>query len=342
MRWLAALLALSLVAVGCSDDKNDGPVTLRLVTHDSFAVSDDVIASFTEATGIKVKIVASGDAGAALNQSIVNRRHPLGDVFFGVDNTFLTRALDADLFVRYASAALAQVDDRWELDKDHRVTPIDHGDVCVNYDKSAFPTRPPSSFDDLVSPADKGKLVVENPATSSPGLAFLLSTVAEYGETGWQAYWKKLRANGVSVANGWEEAYNQSFSGGSGQGDKPMVVSYSTSPPAEVVFADPQPKEAPTGVVTATCFGQVELAGILRHSKHQAESRKLIDFMLSKRFQEDMPLQMFVFPVLDGAKLPDAFVEHAAKVDHPLSVPSDEIDKNRERWIEEWTSIVLG
>jgi thiamine transport system substrate-binding protein len=339
---MAALLALSMIAVGCSDDANDGPVTLRLVTHDSFAVSDDVLAEFTDATGINVKIVASGDAGAALNQSIVNRRHPLGDVFFGVDNTFLTRALDADLFVPYAPAALDEVDDRYELDPKHRVTPIDHGDVCVNYDKEAFPSGAPSTLDDLVASPAKGKLVVENPATSSPGLAFLLATIAEYGENGWQGYWKKLRANGVEVANGWEEAYYQSFSGGSGAGDKPLVVSYSTSPPAEVVFADPQPAEAPTGVATSTCFEQVELAGVLRHSKHQAEARKLIDFMLSRRFQEDMPLQMFVFPVLDGAALPDAFVKHAATVDHPLSVPSGDIDRNRERWIEEWTTIVLG
>jgi thiamine transport system substrate-binding protein len=338
MKKLLVLLVACVIAAGCSDAKDDGHVTLRLVTHDSFAVSDDVLHAFTKETGIDVKIVASGDAGAVLNQSIVNRRHPLGDVLFGVDNTFLTRALDADLFLPYSPPALAGVDRAYDLDAEHRVVPIDHGDVCVNYDKSRYPD-PPSSFDDIAK--QKGALVVENPATSSPGLAFLLATIAKYGEDGWQAYWRTLRRNGVEVVDGWEQAYEQSFSGGSGAGDKPLVVSYSTSPPAEVVYADPPIDDAPTGVVTSTCFEQIELAGVLRHTKHEAEARRFVDFLLSKRFQEDMPLEMFVFPVLDGARVPDEFTKYAPRVAHPLSLPSDEIDANRDRWIEEWSDIVL-
>lgn len=343
MRWMAALLlAVGLVASGCSEkDSGDKPVTLRLFTHDSFAASDAVMKSFTESTGIKVKIVMSGDAGAALNQAIVNKRHPLGDVFFGVDNTFLTRALKAGIFEPYTSPALDDVPSKYQLDPTHRVTPIDHGEVCVNYDKAKVGT-PPSSLDDLTASDRKNELVMENPATSSPGLAFLLATIAKYGESGWQDYWRKLKANGVEVVNGWEEAYEQSFSGGSGKGDKPLVVSYSTSPPAEVVFAEKPLTDAPTGVMTDSCFEQIETAGVLRYGKHKDEARKLVDFMLSRRFQEDMPLQMFVFPVVRGAALPDAFTKYAAKVDHPLSIPAKEIDANRERWIDAWTKIVVG
>jgi thiamine transport system substrate-binding protein len=342
MRWIAALLALGLIAGGCSKDDDNGPVTVRLVTHDSFAVSEKVLQSFTESTGIKVKIVASGDAGAALNQSIVNRRHPLGDLFFGVDNTFLTRALKADLFEPYTSPALDDVPSTYQLDAQHRVTPIDHGEVCVNYDKEKVGSAPPRTFDDLVSKDHENQLVVENPATSSPGLAFLLATIATFGEDGWQDYWRQLKANGVEVVNGWEEAYDQSFSGGSGAGDKPLVVSYSTSPPAEVVFAEKPLDDAPTGVMTSTCFGQIETAGVFRYAKHKDAARQLIDFMLSKRFQEDMPLQMFVFPVVRGAEEPVEFTKYAAKVEHPLSIPAQEIDANRDRWITEWTKIVLG
>jgi len=343
MRWMAALLALCLIAGGCSKNDNEkGPVTLRLVTHDSFAASEKVLKSFTQETGIKVKVVMNGDAGAALNSSIVNRRHPLGDMFFGVDNTFLTRALKADLFEPYTSPALAEVPKAYQLDSKHRVTPIDHGDVCINYDKAKVGTSPPSTFKDLVSKEHKNQLVVENPATSSPGLVFLLSTIAKYGENGWQDYWRKLKANGVEVVNGWEEAYEQSFSGGSGKGDKPLVVSYSTSPPAEVVFAEKPLNDAPTGVMTSTCFEQIELAGVFRYAKHKDAARQFVDFMLSRRFQEDMPLQMFVYPVLNGAKVPDEFTKYAPTVDHPLSIPAKEIDANRDRWIAEWTKIVLG
>lgn len=346
-RIVAIAVVLGFVAAACGGGKSSSsgkPVELKLVTHDSFAATKAVLADFERASHTTVKLVQLGDAGAALNQVILSKNKPLGDAFFGIDNTFLTRGLDAGVFVPYQSPALKNVDKTYDLDSQHRVTPIDHGDVCVNYDKKFFAgghTAPPASFEDLTAPALKGKFVVENPATSSPGLAFLLGTIAHFGENGWQDYWRKLRANGVQVAAGWEEAYNQSFSGGSGKGAKPLVVSYASSPPAEVVFADPKPADSPVGVMTSTCFQQVEFAGVLRGAAHQREAQKLVDFMLSKRFQEDMPLQMYVFPVIQGAALPDVFVKYAAVAANPLRVPAADIGRNRDRWISQWTAIVL-
>ncbi|HYD10655.1 MAG TPA: thiamine ABC transporter substrate-binding protein, partial [Acidimicrobiales bacterium] len=296
------------------------------------------LAAFTEESGIEVELVPSGDAGQVVNRSVLNADNPLGDVLFGIDNTFLTRALEADIFVPHESPRLDVVDDRFELDPaEHRVTPIDHGEVCVNFDKSSG--EPPASFDELLDRA--GDLVVENPATSSPGLAFLLATIAEYGEDGWQDWWRAAADAGVTVTSGWEEAYYTAFSGGSGEGDKPLVVSYATSPPVEVVFADPPVDDAPTGVVTSTCFEQIEMAGILRGTEHEEEAGQLIDFLLGDAFQADIPLQMYVFPVVD-VELPEVFTEHAAIVESPLSMSPAEIDEGRERWIDEWTSIVLG
>lgn len=344
-RLLLLLVAVALLAAACGGDGDGGggdAVTLRLVTHDSFAVSEEVLDAFTAETGIGVQLVPSGDAGEVLNLSILNRDDPLGDVLFGVDNTFLTRALDADLFVPYESPRLEGVDERYILDEEHRVTPIDHGEVCVNYDREVYGDAPPRTFEDLAAPSERGRLVVEHPATSSPGLAFLLATITAFGVDGWQDYWRQLKDNDVRVATGWEEAYNQAFSGGAGTGDRPLVVSYASSPPAEVVFADPQPAEAPTGVVEETCFEQIELAGILRGTEHEGEAGELIDFLLSEDFQGDMPLQMFVFPVVEGVALPDAFVEHAAVVEEPLRMDRELLDRNRERWIDEWTAIVLG
>jgi thiamine transport system substrate-binding protein len=318
--------------------------TITLVTHDSFAVSKPVLAAFTRATGITVRVLPSGDAGVALNQAILSKDHPIGDLLFGVDNTFLSRALDEHIFEPYTSPELARVPAAYQLDPTHHATPIDHGDVCVNDDTKWFADHhvdPPTTLDDLTKPVYKGKLVVENPATSSPGLAFLLATIDRYGEAGWRHYWEQLRANDVQVVNGWEEAYNGDFSAGEGNGDRPLVVSYASSPPAAVYYADPRPKTSPIGTVLDTCFSQTEFVGILRGTEHAAAARKLVDFMLSRRFQEDVPLQMFVFPVRDDAKLPPVFTKFAEVAAHPATIPPTTIGEHREQWIDQWTDTVL-
>ncbi len=316
------------------------------MTHDSFAVSDDVLAEFEGEHGARVRVLRAGDAGSMVNQAILAREAPLADVLYGVDNAFLSRALEADIFTPYAPSLVETVPHELVLDPDFRATPIDYGDVCLNYDRSAFTSLPPpSTLDDLADPAYRGMLVVQNPATSSPGLAFLLATVARFGEEGdytWRDYWTDLRANDVLVSAGWEDAYYGSFSGGSGEGERPIVVSYATSPVAEVVFADPVPSEAPTGVLEDGCFRQVEFAGVLRgRPGAQRLAQALVDFMLDVRFQEDVPLNMFVFPANGQADVPPEFAEHAAAIDEPLTMDPAVIDAGRERWIEEWTDVVL-
>jgi thiamine transport system substrate-binding protein len=324
--------------------------TVTLVSHDSFSASPSVLKEFTKETGYTVKVLKSGDAGAALNKEILTKGSPQGDVFFGVDNTLLSRALDNGLFTPYEAKGLDQVEASARLDKDkHRVTPIDTGDICINYDKKYFADKklaPPQSFDDLIKPRYRNLLVTENAATSSPGLGFLLGTVARYGEGGWQGYWKKLKANGVQVVDGWEQAYNESFSGSAGgkkaKGDRPLVVSYASSPPVEVLFAKPQPKEAPTGVSTGTCFRQTEFAGLLEGAKNEAGGKALLDFLISKKFQADMPLNMFVNPVVKDVALPEIFTKFGATVDKPEAVAPDKIAANREQWIQSWTSLVVN
>ena len=217
--------------------------------------------------------------------------------------------------------------------------------MCVNYDKAYFDEHDlalPATLDDLVEPAYADLLVVENPATSSPGLAFLLASIEAFGEDGWDEWWTKLRENGVEVVDGWEEAYNGSFSGGgASEGTRPLVVSYASSPPAEVVYADPPVDEPPTGVVEDSCYRQVEGAGILAGTDHEAEAGQLIDFLLSERVQADVPLSMFVFPARSGVDLPEVFVEHAAQPTDVFELPADDIDANREEWIDRWTDLVL-
>jgi thiamine transport system substrate-binding protein len=308
-----------------------------------------VLKEFTKQTGYTVKVLRGGDAGAAVNQAILTKDHPQGDVFFGVDNTLLSRALDNGLFTPYAAKDLGQVPAGLQLDASgHRVTPIDSGDVCVNYDRAYFTAHklsPPATFADLVKPQYKNLLVTENAATSSPGLAFLLGSAATYGDTAWKTYWKQLKANGVEVVDGWEQAYDNRFSGSSAgkkaKGDKPLVVSYASSPPAEVVGVTPAPAQSPVGVSTGTCFRQIEFAGLLHGAKNTAGGKALIDFLLSRTFQEDMPLQMYVDPVRKDATEPKVFTKYGAKITHPTTLAPDKIAAKRDEWVKAWSSIVL-
>jgi thiamine transport system substrate-binding protein len=339
---LVPVLAALSVSCGGGDEK---PTSVVLVTHDSFVVSDDVKEAFERESGLRLRVLQSGDAGEMLSKALLTAGNPQGDVLFGVDNNLLSRALDGDLLDAYESPALEGVDEQYVLDPEQRVTPIDHGEVCLNYDKTWFAERqipPPKSLEDLVQSQYEDLLVVENPATSTPGLAFLLATVAHFGEDGWEKYWRSLRANGVLVVDGWEEAYSARFSGAAGSsGNRPIVVSYASSPPAEVIFRTPKPADAPTAVLEDSCFRQVEFAGVLRGARNENGARKLVDFMLSERFQEDIPLSMFVFPVNPAADLPPEFARFAVIPKSPLELSPEEIGANRDRWVREWTSIVL-
>lgn len=321
------------------------PTELVIMTHDSFAVSDGVIQEFETKHNAKVTILKSGDAGAALNKAILSKDAPLADVFYGVDNTFLSRALDAGIFESYASPMLEFIPDEYRIDQKNRALPVDYGDVCLNYSKSFFSKNDlplPTTLDDLLKPEYKDMLVVENPATSSPGLAFLLATIQKYGDPGYLDYWKALRENGVVVVDGWETAYYTNFSGSAGFGPQPLVVSYSSSPAAEVVFATTELSDSPTGSINApgTCFRQIEFAGILAGTKNQALAEAFIDFMLDVQFQEGMPLSMFVYPVNAKATVPEVFSSYGQPASEPAYAP-ESLDQNRDRWIQDWTNTVL-
>ena len=331
--------AVALTAESVASADTDG-VTVRLVTHDSFAVTEGLFDTFTADTGITVDLVAGGDAGEVVSRAILTAGEPEADVMFGIDNTFLQRGLDADLFVAYESVHLDVVPDEFELDASHRVTPIDFGDVCVNYWTEAMPDGVgPAGLDDLTKPEFASAFVTEDPEASSPGFAFLLATIAAYGEDGWEDYWQQLVDGGVSVVTGWNEAYNGEFIAGGG--DRSLVTSYASSPVAEVLFSDPPVDTPPTGVVLDGCWRQVEFAGILTGTEHPEAAAKLIDFMLSETFQADIPLNMFVSPVSSDVELPEVFTANLAVPTRTLSLPPGDIEANRAAWTERWAEIVL-
>ena len=358
-RLLLGAVVVAVLAAACSSSNDTATSTgtspggsapaggvVRLVTHDSFNVSDAVLAEFTAETGLEVEVLREGDAVAMVNKAILTKDNPEGDVLFGIDNNTVSRALDEGLFQAGSTAGLDRVPDEFELDPDGRVVPVDYGDVCLNYDVEYFAgagVAPPDALEDLTAPEYRDLTVVENPATSTPGFAFLLATIATFGEEGgaWQQYWSSLRDNGVLVVDGWEQAYVGSFSGGSGEGDRPIVVSYASSPPYEVANAETPPAEAPTKVVESSCFRQIELAGVLSGAANPTGGQQLVDFLLGDAFQADIPEQMYVYPVVEGTPLPEAFTKYASVPSGSLSMPADEIGANRDEWVEAWTTTVL-
>jgi len=341
----AALFCLVFVISACGKAEQASK-TLTILTHDSFNVSEEVVKAFEQENGVSLVFIKSGDAGAALNRAILTKKSRQADVFYGVDNTFLSRAIEEDIFEPYTSPLVSNVGEVFLAGTAGVATPIDYGDVCINYDIAWFSSRNlplPSSLDDLLRPEYRDLLVVENPATSSPGLAFLLATIAEYGEQGYLDYWQGLKANGGVVVTDWNTAYYTNFSGSSGRGLQPLVVSYASSPAAEVIYAAIGVISAPTASIIGrnTCFRQVEYAGILKGTKQQPLAQKFIDFMLDTRFQEDLPLQNFVYPVNRSAVLPAEFTLYAQVPAEPASLDPEVIAANRDKWIQAWTEVVL-
>lgn len=336
----AAILLFVYLMTACRSE----PDTLTVMTHDSFAISEDIHSAFEEEFGVQVEFIPSGDTGTSLNKAILSKGNPIADVFYGVDNTFLSRALEEDIFIPYQSPLLDEIPDRFELDQKYRALPVDFGDVCLNYDRLYFEEmgiKPPVSLDDLLAPEYSDLLVVQNPATSSPGLAFLFTTIGQFGEGDYLNFWNGLVENGVHIVNDWESAYYGDFSRSGGS--HPIVVSYASSPAFELIYADPPLESPPTVAITSdgSCFRQIEFVGILDGTEKEDLARRWIDFMLSVKFQEDIPLQMYVFPVNQNAELDSVFIDHMDIPDSPVIISPEDIARNREKWIQEWTESVL-
>jgi thiamine transport system substrate-binding protein len=328
---MRTLLAASFVVAvtACSSSSSNSsidatPNEVTLLAYDAFTPQEGIFDAFTAATGAKVKVVTGGDSGVLISKAILTAGTPEGDVLWGLDNTLLSRAQKAELLTSYE--------------------PVDTGDICVNYDKQWFASRniaPPTSLEDLALPAYKNLLVVQDPVASSPGLGFLLGTIAHFGVDKWQNYWKSLKENGVRVSPDWTSAYTIDFSGSSGKGKYPLVISYGSSPPAEVLYAEKPIDTPPTAVIEPTCFRQTEYVGALRGTRNPNLAAQLISYLLDVPFQESMPLSLFVFPVNKKATLPDLFTKFAVAPKNPLTLDPTDIEKNRDAWLNSWREIIL-
>jgi thiamine transport system substrate-binding protein len=309
-----------------------------LATHDSWAAPKDLMKQFETSSNYKVSVQTNGDAGELTNKLVLTKDAPIADVVYGIDNTFATRALAAGVFQKYRSPEVTTT--QYDVPGGAQyLTPIDWGDVCVNVDDAWFSKHnltPPATLDDLVKPAYKNLFVAPGAATSSPGFAFLLATIAKYGDNGWQGYWKKLMSNGLKLTDDWTNAFEVDYTAGGGSGDRPIVVSYNSDP----VYSIPDGGTKPTThALLDTCFQQVEYAGVLTGAKNPAGAKAFIDFLASTPFQESLPANMYVFPVDPGAKLPVLWQKWAKPATNPLTVPADEITANRQQWLTQWSDI---
>jgi len=345
---VAVLAAASLTAcsaIGSSDEPSSsgGNGTVTLVTHDSFALSDGLLDAFTKKTGLTVKVVQPGDAGTLVNQLVLTKSAPLGDLAYGIDNSFASRAIDEGVVQSYVSKAPAAADAaQYAVEGSDALTAIDKGDVCINVDHAWFTAHQkpePATLEDLTKPEYKDLTVVPNAVTSSPGLAFLLATIGAFGEDGWQTYWTELKANGLQVADGWTDAYETDFSGGGGGGPRPIVLSYSSSPPFTVPKGGTEPT---TGALLDTCFRQVEYAGVLKGAANPTGAEKLLDYLLSDQVQADIPGSMYMYPVSSSVQLPADWASWAPLATDPFEVSPADITKNRADWLKQWSATVIG
>jgi thiamine transport system substrate-binding protein len=316
MKKIATLMASALLLAGCSPVQSNE--TLTLVAHDSFAISDELIQAFESETGLKLEIIRAGDAGSLTNRLVLTKESPIADVVFGIDNTFRGVADENQIIAG-------------------ELIEVNYSDVCFNYDIAWFESNkisPPNNFRDLVLPAYRGLTVVTNPLTSSPGLAFLGTTVSAFGEDGFEEYWQALKANDVKVASGWEEAYFTEFSGSAGAGNYPIVLSYSSSPAAEI-RAD---GSAGTAALLNDCFRQIEYVGVLKGTSNLSGSKALIDFLLDEPFQSSMPDYMYVYPVNASAGVPDAWEKFAPAASSTLGSELN-LEQGRVSWQQKWLAI---
>lgn len=335
----ALATACASLVLACATLSSAQAAELRVLTHSSFGVPKPLLKQFETDTGVKLVVSKAGDAGEMLNKLILTKASPIADVVYGIDNSLASKALGADVLDTYTGPAAS----RSSAVALPGLVPVDYGYVTVNYDKAWFAKSKlalPKTLDDLAQAPYAKLLVVQNPATSSPGYAFMLSTIGAMGEEKAFDWWGRMRANGVKVAKGWSEAYYTEFSRNGGK--YPLVVSYASSPAAEIFYAKEKLTEAPTGSLSLPggVFRQVEGVALVKGGKERAAAEKFVEFMRSPAVQQQMQTEMWMFPVEAGVARADVmkFAPEPTQFDSP---EGKDIAEKGAGWVARWTKVVL-
>lgn len=330
-KWgLLVILLLSLLFSGCFS----GPERpLTVYTYSSFppALIDDIVSHFREEYQVEVEFKAFSDTGPMLNQLAQEKEEPQADVVIGLDNNYLPKALDLGLLQPYKPQAADQIRPDVIFDPEFNLTPFDYGYVVFNYD-SARLGRVPTTHRELLDPFYQGKIIIENPLTSSPGQIFFLTTVALFGEDGYLDYWRALKKNLLTITPGWDEAYGIFTSG-----EAPLVLSYGASPVYHLLYEESERYKAL--VLDDGAYAQIEGVGIVNDTPYLKNAQKLVDYVLSPDFQALIPETQFMYPVRKDLELPASF-RVAARAERLFNLPPAEVAANLDRWLADWEQVM--
>ena len=302
---------------------------LTIYTYDSF-VSEwgpgPIIEKiFEEKHNADVEFVAVDSAATLLNKVILEGDTSKADIVLGLDMNLFDLAEQSGLFTSHNIKDINNLINlplKWETNK---FVPYNYGYFSFVYNEANLET-PPKSMDELIN-STNARIVIQDPRTSTPGLGLLTWMKALYGDKAGDE-WKKLNKKIISVTKGWTDAYYNFFMAG----EADMVLSYTTSPAAHIMFEERYD-------ILATTFEEgnyitIEFAGILSNSQNKDLANKFLNFMLSEEFQSVIPSTNIMYPVTNIKNLPEAF----DKLDVPnfIQIDPKEINKNKEKWIDEW------
>ncbi len=323
---------LNLAAGAQSEDKTNE--SLVIYTYDAFP--EELVESIknhfsTDGRMTEITVVRYQDTGALFNQLLLEKGHTKADLVIGLDNTYLAKAFEENLFLSYKPHDLQLVSPGLLVDPEYRVVPFDYGSITLNYDSSRLPF-PPKSWKELLDPKYEKQIILMNPGTSSPGRNFLLFTIAEFGEDGYLDFWKALKPNILTVTSGWSEGYGLYT-----QGEAPIVLSYDTSPAYHIYYENESRYK--NLIFDQRAYAVIEVAGVLRDAANPAAAKECIDFLVGKEFQELLPLTQIMYPVHPGATLPDAFTQ-AGRATSIVNMDEKLVAEKFNGWLTAWENVM--
>ena len=301
---------------------------LTVYTYDSFVSEWGpgplIEKAFEEKYSIDLELIAVDSAATLLNKVILEGSNTKADIILGLDMNLFNSAENSELFTAHN---LNNINEKLNLPIEWNseiFVPYNYGYFAFVYNNKKL-KNPPKSMDELLNITD-ARIVIQDPRTSTPGLGLLTWMKILYGENA-QENWSKLNKKIISVTKGWTDAYYNFFM--SGEAD--IVLSYSTSPAAHIMFEENYDISA--SIFEEGNYLSVEFAGILKSSKNKKVANIFLDFMLSDEFQKVLPSTNIMYPVTN-IKLPDAFNE--LEIPKALQLNPKEINDYKDEWINEW------